>query len=463
MKRDAGQTTSGPSSRRGVLLLRALLVIGAVALSLVIGEALARRLRRAPDIRPIDVSVPDSYFVWSDNPLLGYTPRPGASGVNSAGWRGIECPVAKPEGVRRIIMLGDSVLEMDDYAISDLISSRLQALFTDGKTEVLNLAVGGYCTLAEVERLRVVGLQYEPDMVVMVFVMNDFDNYNSEVAMAWPRRPRGVNWGFRHLHLFRLACLRWDWFGFVRQADPALRNNDATGSNNVSEGFRRLKELAVARGFEARVAIWPDFVSQDVVDPCPLPGTEHLVVEVLAAAEGIPTFRLSHAFRTHASQLLQQGIPVSPATYTIGDGMHPNALGAAIAAQAIHAVLSGASPGGTAPALPEGEPGLALYRRAMEAATRYAVRQPNLSEALVQAARLREDDDPAACRRLLASALLADSTDPIANTAMGFILMLEDNPEEARRCFERALSRDPYYTPARNGLEAARRARRLAP
>ena len=53
-------------------------------------------------------------------------------------------------------------------------------LFPSGDVQVLNVAVIGYCTRAEVELLKVKGLQYDPDEVILVFVENDFDNFNRQ-------------------------------------------------------------------------------------------------------------------------------------------------------------------------------------------------------------------------------------------------------------------------------------------
>ena len=82
-------------------------------------------------------------------------------------------------GSDEFILLGDSVVEGDGIRIrqvDDLISRQLEMLYGDG-TQVLNFAVSAYSTLAEVELLRVKGLQFNPDTVVLIFVENDFDNF----------------------------------------------------------------------------------------------------------------------------------------------------------------------------------------------------------------------------------------------------------------------------------------------
>ena len=73
-----------------------------------------------------------------------------------------------------------------------------------------------YCTRAEVELLEVKGLQFDPDVVILVFVENDFDNFNRE---AFPlggtiERPAVVESLFARSHLFRLACVQCNLFHF---------------------------------------------------------------------------------------------------------------------------------------------------------------------------------------------------------------------------------------------------------
>ena len=54
------------------------------------------------------------------------------------------------------------------------MSRQLEMRYGDGQTEVLNFGVSGYCTLAEVELLEVKGIQFQPDLVVLVFVEKRF-------------------------------------------------------------------------------------------------------------------------------------------------------------------------------------------------------------------------------------------------------------------------------------------------
>ena len=54
---------------------------------------------------------------------------------------------------------------------------------------MLNFGVSGYCTRAEIELLETKGLAFDPDVVVVVFVENDFDNFNTQLTDLAVRAP----------------------------------------------------------------------------------------------------------------------------------------------------------------------------------------------------------------------------------------------------------------------------------
>lgn len=116
-----------------------------------------------------------------------YELKPGIEGgfrgmpvkTNSQGWRGAERSAEKPAGVFRVAGIGDSVMfgwgvgEGEYYLslLEDLLNSRAPA----GKRfECLNLAVPGYNTTMEVAALEHRGMAFDPDLVVLQFITNDF-------------------------------------------------------------------------------------------------------------------------------------------------------------------------------------------------------------------------------------------------------------------------------------------------
>jgi tetratricopeptide (TPR) repeat protein len=334
-------------------------------LALLAAEAFVRILGRAPGMKPIQLSSYDCIYKRSTNPILGFELKANCRSdnpdfiesyerTNSHGQRDRERTLEKPDGVRRVLLLGDSVVEGYGLRESETISRQLEDLYGDGATEVLNFGVSAYCTRAEVELLEVKGLRFDPDVVVLVFVENDFDNFNRE---AFPlgeaiERPAVVKALFRRSHLFRLASIRLNLFHFgaeasVRlnlfhfgaEADPVRWNQDAIGDNNVAEGLRRFRELANRHGFQPVVAIWPRFLDDRIADVCFMPqGSKQLVVEHLAAMYDIPSMRLSEFFKRHYTELA--GTVKPRLRYSAGDELHPSPEGCRIAAGALKDIIA---------------------------------------------------------------------------------------------------------------------------
>jgi len=177
-----GKVRLGP---RGRLAARLLLLFGSIATGLLIGELALRLLGQAPEIIPIGVSSQRHVYRRSANPILSYEFKPGFRSdeedlpfdyrvINSHGFRDVERQYAKPPGTKRIILLGDSVVV--GYRIKEidqLMSRQLEMIYGAENVEVLNVAVTGYCTRAEVELLRVKAVKYDPDAVILFFVEND--------------------------------------------------------------------------------------------------------------------------------------------------------------------------------------------------------------------------------------------------------------------------------------------------
>lgn len=345
--------TRGTKARNNSVWLKVFVGTASTLLTLLLLEGALRWLRLSPAIIEIGVSVKDSRFQRSANPILQYELRPGTGDVNAQGLIGTVKAVKKPPGTRRILLLGDSVLEPFNKAQKELLNSQLETLCNQtgfmfqgqpvkpGSTEVLNLGVGGYNTLMEVEALRVKGLPFEPDVVIVVFVENDFEDIMppSAVLAAIPR-PAWAKWAFRKSHLFRWLSIKLDWWGFRSDADPVATAWSALGksTNNVARALPLLKEMSVKHRFEPLIAIWPHFSENSVSNANALPDRQTLVVEALAGMAGIPTFRLSDYFESYFKSRGSAGKPRVDLTFN-GDGVHPNAEGARIAALALKAIL----------------------------------------------------------------------------------------------------------------------------
>lgn len=157
--------------RRGILTL-------AIALPLVI--LLMEWRLAAADVESSRVAV-------SDDLLLRYTYRPGLSlrdrggesiTVTPDGLWDVPHEVPRPADVVRVVVLGDSVPNDPSIPFRQRFPKQLEALLAKQapagrRVEVVNVSCEGYNTLQEVRLLEKVGLRYQPDLIVLTYVLND--------------------------------------------------------------------------------------------------------------------------------------------------------------------------------------------------------------------------------------------------------------------------------------------------
>jgi lysophospholipase L1-like esterase len=125
-----------------------------------------------------------SYMQYDE--LLGWVARPDATRhhrsakegfdvvyrINDYGLRGTAYDTTKPEGVRRIVVLGDS--NGFGWGIDE--NSHFAALLDQelDKTEVVNFSLSGYGTDQQYLRFRRDGIELNPDVVILQLTPNDF-------------------------------------------------------------------------------------------------------------------------------------------------------------------------------------------------------------------------------------------------------------------------------------------------
>ncbi|MCM2257451.1 MAG: SGNH/GDSL hydrolase family protein [Vicinamibacteria bacterium] len=332
----------------------AILALGATLVAAGLAEVAVRATGLAPAVDRVTTDAAASPFRLSSDPVLGYELKPSfshpdADGIetNNRGLRDPERVVPKPDGVRRIALLGDSVA-MGLYLTSgaQTIAGQLEARLADDRVEVLNFGVKGYCTQAEVRYFETRGAGLGTDLALVLFLRNDHRNFNGDVAQgfAYPR-PAWTQGLFLRSHLFRLAAFRLDLWGFRAQLDPdyaEARNLAAFEDDNVDAGLRRLAQLAREQGFRAAVLVWPHFAREGPVDPDGLfaaADPTRMKVETIAARHGLEVVRLSKHFGADHERRAAAGEPRDAQELYTFDGMHPNAVGAAATAERIHELL----------------------------------------------------------------------------------------------------------------------------
>ena len=121
--------------------------------------------------------------VVSADPLIGHEHGPDRKArlmgvdveTNSKGQRDREIALERTPGVLRIAMVGDSLTEGWGVPFESTFSKRIERLYAQAgtKAEVVNLGVGNWNTVQEVQYFLTQGYKYSPDMVVLNYFVND--------------------------------------------------------------------------------------------------------------------------------------------------------------------------------------------------------------------------------------------------------------------------------------------------
>ncbi len=138
---------------------------------------------------------------WQPDPLLGTALIPGKKGwwtqeehefrvpvqINSLGLRDLEREYPKPDGSKRVLLIGDSHVEALQVPLEDAVGPRLEETLRakDLDVEVISAGVSGYGTAGELLFYRERGWKFSPDLVLLAFYPgNDVKNNGPELEKA---------------------------------------------------------------------------------------------------------------------------------------------------------------------------------------------------------------------------------------------------------------------------------------
>ncbi len=121
--------------------------------------------------------------------------------TNAEGFIGRDYEVKKPEKVVRVALLGDSMVEATqaDYetTFAYLLEQELNRQDRGAtKYEFMNFGVGGQGTMEEIVRYQYYISKYRPDVVMLFFISNDFENnqyYLDKRDLILARDPNWMN------------------------------------------------------------------------------------------------------------------------------------------------------------------------------------------------------------------------------------------------------------------------------
>jgi lysophospholipase L1-like esterase len=196
--------------------------------------------------------------------------------------------------------------------------------------EVLNLGVGNYNTVQEVTLLKSVGLQLDPDMILLCYFINDaepvtksYDSYLIEHS---------------YLYAFLASRLRRSPFGQTgslgyQEYYRGLYASDQPGWRAEKAAFQELAELARAKNIPVVVYLLPELHELTAYPFLDI----HQMVAKVGAAAGLPVVDLLPEFSGYSPEVK---LWVTPAD------AHPNALANTMIARGIYNSLSSVREGG---------------------------------------------------------------------------------------------------------------------
>ena len=320
----------------------------ALGAGLLVMLALGEVALRVVDLGHPYYSAPELYRPV-DDPRVLFEPRPSFDGfsegvwltTNSRGLRERDLPLQKPPGTRRVVVLGDSVTfgagVKDDEPFPRLLEAAVNAGGA-GPIQTVNTGVVGYNTVQEQARLERAGLPYQPDVVVLTFVVNDlletfsiFDHqYEPTGLLAGPKV-----WLRRNSHLYRFVQQMYWRLGQELRRSREGPTEPLRKRERVDERLATLSEMirtTRASGASFLLVLYPDNLDDPV---SPGPSGERLTVreelERFAAREQVPLFDLTAALGDVRDPRARQ--------YRLREDPHPSPEGHRVIAEALRAPL----------------------------------------------------------------------------------------------------------------------------
>jgi hypothetical protein len=293
--------TAAPRARAAAA--RAVLLAGGLAVALVLAEA-ALALLGLPRW-PVPRSAPPQFellpmergheresplyvnarsrrirFVYADDPRGYFGPENAVDHyTNRLGFRGGYFEPTKPEGVRRIVFLGDSFTFGEGVRREDTYPERTAAILNQRadpgaeRIQSLNLGVGGYDTTQAWHLFEQTGLALSPDAVVLGYVLNDAEpplyELDLEAGVLRPRpratSPGGIaatppERGLYRLRIARLVWQVWEMRARARRLVEHTRRLYAPDGAGWQESRRAIEALAARcreHGLPLTVLIFP--------------------------------------------------------------------------------------------------------------------------------------------------------------------------------------------------------------
>lgn len=319
------------SSRRKELIFKAIYLTMVTVCAVVIAEAGLRLMgyQGAPEsttanIRPIDDPILNWRYVPGSEVRVGRTRHK----YNQAGFLDTEHAVEKPRAIRRVIVVGDSATDAGDAEWDDMFSARLQAGLGSAY-EVISIAMGGLNTPQEIHLLKKEGLVYQPDLVVLNFILNDCDFYTEYDAFLRYRAGKdsvigvlGISIDPNYKKAIKSSALVYFLKQRLENAIGLILGKEETGyieriwekpenRRKVTDALDQLQLLSKESNFSVLIVVWPVLFEFDHYKF----QSVHQWIQNVSEKRGFQTLDLLPYFAENSYRDLQ---------VTAEDNIHPN-------------------------------------------------------------------------------------------------------------------------------------------
>ncbi len=181
--------------------------------------------------------------------------------INSRGLRDQEYSPAKPAGVYRIVMLGDSTTlgwgVPLDQTVAKILERELNRAGVPGyrRIEVINAGVGNYGTVQEVEHYKIYDRALHPDLLILQYFINDAEPVPKERTPGLLGRSYLLSFVIsRYDVLMRVAGRRPQWNEYY----AGLYGDDRPGLRAAQDALRELVAITSRDGVRLLVTILPE-------------------------------------------------------------------------------------------------------------------------------------------------------------------------------------------------------------
>ena len=245
------------------------------------------------------------------NPDLSFAHAPNRSAflmgvpvsINSEGLRDREFSLEKPPGVYRVMMLGDSTtlgwgVRQEDTA-AKLLEPKLNEALPPGfnHVEVINTGVGNYDTVQEVTYYETIGWKYHPDLVVLVFFINDPEPVPVEKKGFLIDRSYLIAFATNRIDgVMRHVGVRPDWKTYY----ASLYDDDRPGFQACKKALISLAASTRSHDAKLLVAILPE-LHQINGDSYPFRPAHRKIKDVMTA-ENVSVLELIDGLKDHGPE-----------------------------------------------------------------------------------------------------------------------------------------------------------------